>query len=60
MKIRVYKENLFRDVESSRLQEYLRSGWSKDEKAAEVITLKPATKAQAVKPEPGNDITKGE
>ena len=58
--MRVYKENLFREIERSRLQEYLDSGWSQDEKAEDVITLKPATKAKAVKQEPGNDITQGE
>jgi len=57
MKITVYKQNLSREIESSRLKEYLSSGWSKDVQAADVINLKPVTKAKAVtEKEPGNAI----
>lgn len=57
----VYKENLVRQIPLDRLEEFLAAGWRLEPQAADVINLKPATRARAVvKPEPGDAINQGE
>lgn len=57
MRITIYKQNLSREIERSRLQAYLEAGWSQGPQAEDVINLKPVTLAKAVtEKEPGNAI----
>jgi len=58
----VYKPNLIRDVDKSRIKEYLEAGWSLDPQAEDPINLKPVTRVPAVtETKQGNPIeTKGD
>lgn len=62
--MKVYKPNLVRDIDPSKLQEYLAAGWSQStqEQAEDVINLKPPARVKsAVKDDEDNTIEiKGE
>jgi hypothetical protein len=59
--MKVYKENIVREIDDSKLENYLAAGWSRDEVKAEVIKLKPAAKSKgAVQADPDNAIQQGD
>lgn len=61
--MKVYKQNIAREINPSRLKEYLTAGWTStpDVKAEEVIKLKPPVKSKGTGKEPlDNAINTGE
>jgi hypothetical protein len=47
--MKVYKENIVREIKDTDLESYIASGWSASEVKAEVINLKPVGKKAPIK-----------